>query len=166
MTTADGGWYFTRDNNANDESDNDAAETDTSSADGSEPDDTTIIQDPDPDTPDHYDQKKVALATGEEPQRHFRSKADPEKLDPLFKAAALAAAQMPRLHRMTLKTEVKASRTFTLAMTYLARGERAGRSAGSRNMDGPRLDWVVGPSGYEPAESTLEIWRRAKGEVV
>lgn len=30
----------------------------------------------------------------------------------------------------------------------------------------PRLDWVIGPWGYEPEKSILEIWRQAKGEVL
>lgn len=176
MTTADGGWYFTRDNNVNDSSDDDDDDDDehTSSADdsSSEADNTTtttaVYQDPDPSIPDTYKRKKIALAIGETPHRHFRSKADPDKLNQLFKAAAQAAAQMPRLQRMTLKTEVKASRMFTFSMMYCAPGERAGRGAGSRNMDVdvPRLDWVVGPSGYVPSEAILEVWRRAKGEVV
>ena len=177
MTTADGDWYFTRDNNASDESDDDdddddATLTDTSSTDSSEADDdedstTTIYQDPDPNTPDIYNEKNVALATGEKPHRHFRSKADRHKLNPLFEAAAHAAVQMPRLQCMTLKTEVKRRRMFTFAMTYFAPGERAaGRGAGSRDVEKPRLEWVVGPSGYEPSGSILEIWRRAKGEVV
>lgn len=84
----------------------------------------------------------------------------------LFEAAAQAAVQMPRLQRMTLKTEVKSSRMFTFGMTYFAPGERTGQGAGSRNVDMPRLDWVIGPWEYEPEESILEIWRQAKGEVV
>ena len=166
MTTAEGGWYFVRDNSTNDESDDDAAVTDTSSADGSEANDITTYQDPDPDIPDTFNEKQVALATGERPYRRFRSKADPDKLNPLFVAAAQAATQMPRLQRMMLKTEVKASKMFTFAMTYFAAGEKTGRGAGSRNTDKPRLDWVVGPSRYEPEESILEIWRGAKGEVL
>lgn len=167
MNTADGEWYFTRDGYVNIESaDDDDAESDTSNSDGSQADDTTTKQNPDPDTPDTYNEKKVALAIGEKPYRHFRVRADPGKLNPLFEAAAQAAAQMPRLQRMTLKTEVKASRMFTFAMTYFAPGERTGRGAGSRNVDMPRLDWVIGRSGYEPEESILEIWRQAKGEIV
>ena len=166
MTTAEGGWYFVRDSSTNDESDDDAAVTDTSSAEGSEANAITIYQDPDPDIPDTFNEKQVALATGERPYRRFRSKADPDKLNPLFMAAAQAATQMPRLQRMTLKTEVKASKMFTFAMTYFASGEKASRGAGSRNTDKPRLDWVVGPSRYEPEESILEIWRGAKGEVL
>ena len=173
MTTADGSWYFTRDNNASDESDDDddddATMTDTSSTDSSEADDyeTTTYQDPDPNTPDTYNEKNVALATGEKPHRHFRSKADRHKLNPLYEAAAHAAAQMPRLQRMTLKTEVKGGRMCTFAMTYFAPGERAaGRGAGSRDVEKPRLEWVVGASGYVPAGSIVEVWRRAKGDVV
>lgn len=168
MNTADGGWYFTRDDNVNVESENDDddAESDTSSSDGSEADDTTTKQNPHPDTPDTYNEKKVALAIGEEPYRHFRGRADPGKLNPLFEAAAQAAAQMPQLERMTLKTEVRASRMFTFAMTYFAPSERTCRGAGSRNVDMPRLDWVIGPSRYEPEESILEIWRQAKGDVM
>ena len=172
MTTAEGGWYFTRDNSVNDSSDDDDDDdNDTSSADdsSSEADNdtntTTIYQDPDPSTPDTYNSKKIALAIGESPHCHFRRKADPDKLNPLFAAAAQAAAQMPRLQRMTLKTEVRASRMFTFSMTYFAPGERAGRSAGgSSNVDVPRLEWVVGPSGYVPSEAILDVWRRAKGE--
>ena len=67
---------------------------------------------------------------------------------------------------MTLMTKVRASRMFGFAMNYFARGERTGWGAGSRNVDTVRLDWVVGPSGYEPQSSILEIWRQAKGEVV
>ena len=164
MNTADGEWYFVRDPDTSGESDDDDdAITDTSSADGSE---LTTYQDPDPDVPDTYNEKKVALAIGAEPICHFRSKADPDKLDPLFKAAAQAAAQMPRLQRMTLRTEVKAFRNYVFSMNYFAPGERAGRGAGSRNVDKPRLDWVIGPSGYEPTESILEIWREAKGDIV
>ena len=168
MNTVDGDWYFARDDNVNLESndDDDDAETDSSSSDGSESDHPATKQNPDPDTPDTYNEKKVALATGEEPYRHFRSRADPGKLNPLFEAAARAGAHMPRLRRMTLKTEVKASRMFIFAMSYFAPGERKGWGAGSRNLDVPRLDWVIGPSGYEPEESILEIWRQAKGEVL
>ena len=163
MTTAEGGWYFTRDNSVNDSSDDDGDDDDdTSSADDTNT--TTIYQDPDPSTPDTYNSKKIALAIGDLPHRHFRRKADPDKLNPLFKAAAQAAAQMPRLQRMTLKTEVRASRMFTFSMRYFAPGERADRGAGSRNVDVPRLEWVVGPSEYVPSEAILEIWRRAKGE--
>ena len=173
MNTADGDWYFRRDDNVNVESENDDddTESDTSSFDGSEADDdnnnnTTAMQNPDPDTPDTFNEKEVALAIGEEPYRHFRGRADPRKLNPLFEAAAQAAAQMPRLQHMTLKTEVRASRTFTFAMTYFAPSERTGRGAGSRNVDMPRLDWVIGPSGYVPEESILDIWRQTKGEVI
>lgn len=169
MNTADGDWYFTRDSKVNSESDDDDdddAESDTSSSDSSRADDITTKQYPDSDTPDIYNDEQVARAIGDVPRRHFRGRADPSKLNPLFEAAANAAAQMPRLERMALKTEVKASRTFTFAMTYFAPGERTGRGAGSRNVDAPRLDWVVGPSGYEPEESILDIWRGAKGEVV
>lgn len=164
MNTADGDWYFTRDDNMNVASDDDG--DDDAESDDFEADDTTTKQNPDPDIPDIYNEKKVALAIGEEPYRHFRGRADPGKLNPLFEAAAQAAAQMPRLQRMTLKTEVKASRMFTFAMTYFAPGERTGRGAGSRNVDMPRLDWVIGSCGYEPEDSILEIWRQAKGEVV
>ena len=167
MNTANGDWYFTLDNaKVESDDDDDAAETDTSSSDGSEADDTTTKQDPDPDTPDTYNDRKVALAIGDEPYRHFRSRADPGKLNPLFEAAARAAAQMPRLQRMTLMTKVRAPRIFVFAMNYFAPGERTGWGAGSRNVDMVRLDWVVGPSGYEPEASILEIWRHAKGEVV
>ena len=169
MNTADGDWYFTRDGSGNvgSEDDDDDAESDDSSSNGSEATDVTITaQYLDPDTPDIYNEKQVALAIGEEPYRHFRSRADPGKLNPLFEAAAQAAARMPRLQRMTLKTEVKASKMFTFAMTYFAPGERTGRGAGSMNVEMPRLDWVTGPSGYEPEESVLGIWRQAKGEVV
>ena len=167
MNTADGDWYFMRDENVNVESDDDDdAESDTSSSDGSEADDTTTKQDPDPDTPDTYNDRKVALAIGDEPYRHFRSRANPGKLNPLFEAAARAAAQMPRLQRMILMTKVRASRMFVFAMNYFAPGERTGWGAGSRNVDNARLDWVVGQSGYEPEASILEIWRQAKGEVV
>ncbi len=168
MNTADGDWYFTRDESVNLESDDDDddAESLTSTSDGSEPDDTATMQNPDPDTPDTYNEKKVALAIGQAPYNHFRSRADPDKLNPLFKAAAQAAAHMPRLQRMILKTEVKALRRFIFAMTYLAPGERTGRGDGSRNVDMPRLDWLIGLSGYEPEESILEMWKQAKGEVV
>ena len=167
MNTVDGDWYFTRDDNEDLESDDDDdAESDTSSSDTSESDDSDTKQNSDPDTPDTYNGKKVALAIGEEPYRHFRSRADPGKLNELFEAAARAGAHMPRLQRMTLRTEVKASRMFTFAMNYVAQGERTGQGAGSRNVDMPRLDWVIGSSGYEPEESILEIWRQAKGEVV
>ena len=169
MNTADGDWYFTRDDNASSESDDDDedadAESDTSSSDDSE-DDTITEQDPDPDVPDTYNDRNVALAVGDEPYRHFRSKADPGKLNPLFESAARAAAQMPRLQRMTLMTKVRASRMFLFAMNYFAPGERAGWGAGSRDVDKARLDWVVGPSGYEPEASILQIWTQAKGEVV
>lgn len=71
MNTADGDWYFTRDDNVNVGSDDDDdAASDTSSFDGSEADDTTTKQNPDPDTPDTYNEKKVALVIGEEPYRH------------------------------------------------------------------------------------------------
>ena len=167
MNTVDGDWYFTRDDNVNLESDDyDNAESDTSSFVSSESDDTAIKQNPDPDTPDTYNEKKVALAIGEEPYRHFRSRADPGKLNPLFEAAAQAGAHMPRLQRMTLKTEVNAYMMFIFAMNYFAPGKRTGRGAGSRNVDMPRLDWAIGSSGYEPEESILEIWRQAKGEIV
>ncbi len=167
MNTADGDWYFTRDDNADVESeDDDDAESDTASFDGSGADDTTTKQNPDPDTPDTYNEKKVALAIGDEPYREFRSRADPGKLNPLFEAAAQAAAQMPRLQRMTLKTEVRAYRRFTFAMTYFAPSERTDGGAGSRNVGIPRLDWVIGQSGYEPEESTLKIWRQAKGDIM
>ena len=170
MNTADGDWYFTRDDSVNiksdDDDDDDDAESDTSSSDVSEADDTITKQDPDPDTPDTYNDRNVALAIGDEPYRHFRSKADPGKLNPLFEAAARAAAQMPRLQRMTLMTKVRASKMFVFAMNYFAPGERTGWGAGSRNVDVARLDWVIGQSGYEPEESVLEIWRRAKAEVV
>lgn len=171
MNTADGDWYFTRDNNVNlesknDDDDDDDAESDTSGFDGSEADDTTTKQNSDPDAPDTYNEKNVAQAIGEEPYRHFRGRADPGKLNPLFEAAAQAAAQIPRLQRMTLKTEVRAFRMFTFSMTYFAPSERTGRGAGSRNVDMPRLDWVIGPSGYKPEESILEIWRHAKGDFI
>ena len=169
MNTVDGDWYFTRDDNVNldsDDDDDDAAESDTTSSDFSESDNTGRKQNPGPDTPDTYNEKKIALAIGEEPYRHFRSRADPDKLKPLFDAAARAGARMPRLQRMTLKTEVKASRWFIFAMNYFAPGERTGQGAGLRNVDMPRLDWVIGSSGYEPEESILEIWRQAKGEIV
>ncbi len=165
MNTADGDWYFKANIESADDDDDDG-ESDTLSSDGSQADDTTTKQNPDPDTPDTYNEKKVALAIGEKPYCHMRGRADPGKLNPLFEAAARAAAQMPRLQRMTLKTEVKAPRMFTFAMTYYAPGERTGRGAGSRDVDMPRLDWVIGPSGYEPEESILEIWKQAKGEIV
>ena len=168
MNTADGGWYFTRENNANDKShdDDDDASTDTSSADGSEADDDSTTTNQDPDIPDTYNATKVAFAIGEEPYSHFRTKADPDKLDPLFEAAARAAAQMPRLRRMWLKTYVYPPGMFDFAMAYLAPGEMISQGPGSGDVDVPRLEWVVGASGYEPAESILELWRRAKGEVV
>lgn len=168
MSTADGDSYFTRDENVDVEPDDDDA--DLSSSDGSEADDddydTATKQNPDPDAPDTYNEKKFALAVGEEPCRQFRGRADPGKLNPLLEAAARAAARMPRLQRMTLKTEVKAARMFTFAMRYFAPDERTGWGVGSRNVDLPRLDWLVGPSGYEPEESILKIWRQAKGEFV
>ena len=167
MNTADGDWYFTRDDNTNSESDDDDdAESDTSSSDDSEADDVITNQDPNPDIPDTYNDRKVALAVGDEPYNHFRSRADPSKLNPLFEAAARAATQMPLLQRMTLLTKVRASNMFFFAMNYSAPGERNRWGAGSRNIDMARLHWVVGASGYEPEESILEIWRRAKGEVV
>ena len=157
MNTADGGWYFTRDENS--ESDDDV-ESDTSSSDDSEADDAITKQDPDPDTPDTYNDRRVALAVGDKPYRHFRRKADPSKLNPLFEAAARAATQMPRLQRMTLMTKVRASSVILFEMNYCAPG------TGWRNIDMATLDWVVGPSGYEPGESILDIWKQAKGEVV
>ena len=169
MNTADGDWYFMRDDNVNvesDDDDDDDAESDTSSSDGSEADGITIKQDPDPDIPDTYNDRNVALAIGDEPHRHFRSRANPGKLNPFFEAAAHAAAQMPRLQCMTLMTKVRASRMFVFAMNYFAPGERSGWGAGSKNVDMARLEWLVGQSGYEPEESILEIWRRAKGEVL
>ena len=170
MNTADGDWYFTRDDSVNAESDddenNDPAESDTSSSDSSEADDIITKQDPDPDTPDTYNDRKFALAIGEEPRRHFRSRADHGKLNQLFEAAARAAAQMPRLQCMTLITKVRASPTFSFRMDYLAPGQQSGWGSGSRNVGMPRLVWLVGPSRYEPEASILEIWRQAKGEVV
>lgn len=50
-------------------------------------------------------------------------------------------------------------------MTYFAPGERTGRGAGSRNVDVSRLDWVIGPSRYEPKESILEIGDRRRGRL-
>lgn len=170
MNTANGDWYFSRDDNANIESDDDDDDDDddtvSSLSEAAEADDIMTEQNPDPDIPDTYNVKRVAFATGEHPFRHFRSKANPDKLNPLFTAAAMAAAQMPRLQRMTLKTEVRATRTFYFIMTYFAPGERTDRGAGSRNVELSRLDWMVGPSGYEPLESILEIWKQAKGEVM
>ena len=149
---------------SNDDDDDD--ESDTSSSDGSQADDTTTEKNPDIDTPDTYNERRVARAIGNRPYRHFRGRADPGKLNPLFEAAAQGAAQMPRLQYMTLKTDVRAARYFTFRMTYFAPGERTGRGAGSRNVDISRLDWLIGRSGYEPKESILEIWRQAKGEIV
>ena len=154
MYTADGHWYFTCDENVNVESDDDDDDDD------DDADDTTTKQNADPDTLDTYNETKVALAIGEMSKRHFRGRADPGKLNPLFEAAARAAAQMPRLQRMTLRTEVKAQTIFNFAMTYVAPWE-----AGSRNVDMHRLDWDIGPLGYKPEESILEIWRQAKGKV-
>lgn len=164
MNTADGDWYFTRDDNTSVESaDNDGVETDDSS---SEADKTTTEQNPDPNTPDTYNEKTVAIAIGDEPSRLFRRRADSGKLNPLFEAAAHAATQMPRLRRMTLRMQVRARRWFIFAMRYYAPGERTDEGAGARNLDMPRLDWVIGTLGYEPEESILEIWRQAKGEVL
>lgn len=162
MNTADGDWYFTRDDNADSESDDDDddAESDTSSSNKSEANDVITKQDPDPDTPDTYNDRKVALAVGDKPYRHFRKRADASKLNPLFEAAARAATQMPRLQSMTLVTKVRAASKFIFQMRYSAPGVEWW------NGDTAMLDWVVGPSGYEPEESTLEIWRRAKGEIV
>ncbi|MDI1487992.1 MAG: hypothetical protein OHK93_007266 [Ramalina farinacea] len=175
MNTADGDWYFVReDSDTEVESNNDNADLEAGAI--------TTEQNPDPDIPDTYNENIVALATGQKPYRHYRIRADPGKLNPLFVAAAKAAACMPRLQRMSLSTVVKGSTErrspwrrlkhswgFTFAMTYSeALGERTGGSAaGSRSFDDvSRLDWAVGLSGYEPEESILELWRLAKGEVV
>ena len=175
MNTADGDWYFMRkDNDTEIQPYNDDADFEAGAI--------IIEQNPDPDIPDTYNEKNVALATGKQPYRIYRSRADPGKLNPLFVAAAKAAAYMPQLQRMSLSTVVKGSTgrsptstwckglwTFTFAMTYSAGpGERTGgTAAGSRSFDNvPRLDWAVGPSGYEPEESILELWKLAKGEVV
>ena len=123
MNTADGDWYFTRSNDANINS-NDDDNDESSSSDTSEADDIiTTIQDPDPDIPDTYNEENVALTIGEQSYRHFRGIADPEKLNPLFEATARAAAQMPHLQRMTLRTEVKASVLYYFSMKYFAPGE-------------------------------------------
>ena len=174
MNTANGDWYFVREANDVNTKSNDDGESRAGAI--------TTEQNSDPDMPDTYNGRNVALATGQQPYRHYRSRADPSKLNPLFVAAAKAAAYMPRLQRMSLSTVVKGSmerrshwtrmkrsRMFTFAMTYSAvPGERTGGSAaGSRSFDdASRLDWAVGPSGYEPEESILETWRLAKGEVV
>ena len=164
MNAANGDWYFTQDDNASVSSeDNDGIETDDSS---SEADETTTEQNPDPNTPDTYNERNVAIAVGDEPSRLFRWRADPDKLNPLFEAAAQAAAKMPRLQRMTLRTQVRPRRWFTFAMRYYAPGERTSEVAGARDFDMPRLVWSIGPSGYEPVESILDIWRLAKGEVL
>lgn len=77
--------------------DDDVDESDTSSSDGSQADDTTTEQNPDTDTPVTYNEKRVVLAIGNMPYHHFRGRADPGKLSPLFEAAAQAATQMPQL---------------------------------------------------------------------
>ena len=173
MNTADGDWYFVREaNDVNVESNNDDAYLEAGAI--------TTKQNPDPDIPDTYNEKNVALATGQQPYRHYRSGADPGKLNPLFTAAAKAAAYTPRLQRMSLSTDVRGSklrqspgfhlpntRIFTFKMTYSAPEERTHESAAPRSFDDvSRLDWVVGPSGYEPEDSILQLWRLAKGEVM
>ena len=178
MSTADGDWYFMRRDFLNVDSEDCSAEVDSddyegyhdfqhSGSDDPDVDENLTIQYADPDKPDTYKGYKLAFAIGDRPLRQFRSRADPDKLDPLFKAVAQAAAHMPRLQRMTLVTKVEGSKYFTFTMTYLAVGERTDRWPGSTmNVEMPRLIWEIGSSQYEPEESTLQIWRRAKGEDV
>ena len=167
MNAPNGDWYFSHEDTKQVESDPDTYDdSDESRSDEEQGDGTTVKQNPDPNTPDIYNEKNVALATGDAPIREFRGKVIPEKLNPIFEAAARAAAHMPRLRCMTLQTEARASMNVRFAMKYFAPGEKTKHGAGSRNTDSHRLGWVIGTSGYEPPESVLNLWKEAKGEIV
>ena len=175
MINPEGDWYFSRsdpDERDSTEDETDGIESDTETSSSSSDTGSPIsprpctIQTPDPDIPDSYNEKAVKLAAGWDRYREFRSRADPSKLDPLFRAAARAGAQMPKLQCMKLKTNVRGLREFDFSMTYSAPNEQAGFQADPSESHRPRLQWVIGISKYEPQQDVLEIWRSAKGEVL
>lgn len=166
MATADGDWYFTSDGIANYESYNDYLGDDGDSWSHMEWDwKWNTLDDGIP----NIQSVDLDHILGKRPVREFRGLAAPKKLNPLFKAAAQAAAQMPRLQCMTLGTEVRAFNRFIFAMIYLAPGIRPDCDDDDdepMDLDKPRLEWLTGPSRYEPAKAILEIWRRAKEGIV
>lgn len=162
MNTADGDWYFVRDDNTDVQENEQEGDDDDYTEYGESSSDTDGSYDSD--VPDTYDKRREEYVTGSLPYRCFRSKADLAKVHPLFEAAAKAASQMPRLEDMYLDTLVGAAEEdFTFGMTYNAPGQESEHDDGSTDIELPRLDWAVGPSRYIPEESTVEIWRRAKG---
>lgn len=162
MVAPDGDWYFIRSDKPREEGDDeDIWSPCLNQIDDEEESDTEIYSDSD--VPDTYNEVREQYAVGDLPFDQFRTKADPGKIDPFYAAAARAATQMPRLRKMFLETEVEGRNSFSFGMSYWAPGEASSKDGGPADTEIPGLDWDVGPSGYVPEESTIEIWRQAKG---
>ena len=164
MTTTEGEWYFVSGDSedAQAESIEESPTSDRSGATDASSSESDLNDDSD--FPDDYNEAREQRIVGDRPSSIFRTKADATKVNPLFAAAAHAAANMPRLQRMTLETQVRAINPFMFQFDFFAPGQETRFGHGSQDVGWPRLLWTVGPSGYVPEESTIEIWRQAKGK--
>ncbi|KAL8933990.1 MAG: hypothetical protein Q9211_005469, partial [Gyalolechia sp. 1 TL-2023] len=159
MTAPDGTWYFQRDPERpeGDEGDEDAeAESESESDTDSDPGSYDSF------CPDTFHKRREARAIGDYPIRNFRTLPSDAHINPLLLAMARAAAHMPHLEGMTLKSSMRNpdpdGADFEIGFYSVANRGRFPFEPPCEEK--ARVDWFVGS--WRPDDEVLQAWRAGK----
>jgi hypothetical protein len=162
MDTPDGDWYFIRQPNKtasddifDEEEANQAPESDSDSepdSDASEDSQAHLI-------PDTYHPNREKRLIGNFPSRRYRTYPNDEKINPLLKAMARAAACMPSLQNMSLGAELQDPDSTPFEMSFIAAGTPNYLDRYPDDVSKPRLYWETGA--WRPDEEVLTLWKQA-----
>ncbi|KAL8779260.1 MAG: hypothetical protein Q9213_007032 [Squamulea squamosa] len=169
MTTPDGEWYFIRDPTKPIDEDEGAYDSDRfhqseteSDTESDYPSDNSFWAPASENSfqPDRFNKRKEARAVGEYPFRTFRTLPSDALINPLLLAMARAAAHMPKLQDMSLKSTLDDPNAAGFAVYFNAAGHPSSLRSQPGDLARARLYWVVGS--WRPENGVLKIWSESR----
>ena len=163
MTSPSGQWYFIRDPSRPPDADEFSGESDDPDVPWSDDSDSDSNPDSpapsDPLRPDTYHPIREARLASDYPIRSFRTFPDDALINPLLLAMARAAACMPKLQVMELRSTLRGPCDEFFRVYYYAAG-CVDPMYLEDDKERDRLLWYV--NAWRPDEEVLEAWREGK----
>ncbi|KAL9578752.1 MAG: hypothetical protein Q9212_005524 [Teloschistes hypoglaucus] len=160
MSTPDGEWYFVRDPSTPIDDEEDFSDSDDSGDDDDDTESDSASEDEFYSRPDTYHDHRERRAVGHYPIRQFRTLPSDAHITPLLIAMARAAAQMPKLQNMSLKTSSRDPNGAGFEIHFYGAGFASRTGKYVVQTAEARLNWYVGS--WRPTEEILNIWREGK----